>query len=83
MKLAVKKEEGRIPGGGFHYLLIPKRMESPEEAEIWEFTGHVIIDVPSEVGERLLKESGQRLKHEVEVAHYAERALAGLDRTQS
>lgn len=78
MKLAVRKDEGSIPGAGFHYMLMPLRLEGPNkvaDADILALTGHVIIEVSDEVGERLLKEAVAALNHQVEVATLAEKAL--------
>ncbi len=78
MKLAVMKQEGSIPGGGFHYMLMPRLDRENEEkaAELWGMMGHVIIDVPAEVGERLLSEAGAALRHQCEVAVLTEKSLA-------
>lgn len=76
MKLAVMKMPGHIPGGGFHYCLVPKRLESDSEAAIWQLMGHTVIEVSAEVGERLLASAVAALNHQVEVAYLTEKALA-------
>lgn len=75
MKLAVRKEEGRVPGGGFHYLLAPIRFESDSHARLWELMGYIVIDVDNVTGERLLAEAGAALKHQCEVAVITEDQL--------
>lgn len=74
VKLAVRKEEGRIPGGGFHYMLHPMIMESDFEAECFERMGHVIIEVPKEKGEQLVKAACAALAHQMEVAVFTDAA---------
>jgi hypothetical protein len=66
--LAVRKEEGRIPGGGFHYLTHP--IAIPEvEIMLWNLMGYELIEVDDEKGTRLLKEATVALRHQVEVAY--------------
>lgn len=79
MKLAVMKMPGHVPGGGYHYLLMPMYLEGPKAVanpEIMRMQGHIIIDVPNEHGERLLKEGGAALTHQCEIASLTEEALA-------
>jgi len=68
MRLAVRKEEGSVPGGGFHYLLHPIAMTSDAESEIFRLMGHIIIEVDDGLGGRLLADAGCALRHQVEVA---------------
>lgn len=72
MKLAIKKDEGSIPGGGFHYMLHPFRIPD-EEAPLWSAIGYQVVGVGEEKGQRLLKEAGDALRHQVEVAFLYER----------
>lgn len=74
MKLAVKKEEGRVPGGGFHYMTHPMAMHDDFEAECYARMGYVIIEVSQEVGEKLIKGAGAALGHQMEVAYHADKA---------
>jgi hypothetical protein len=68
VKLAVRKMEGSIPGGGFHYLLHP--FEVPErEAPLWSGMGYELVDVEDTKGERLLGEAREALRHQLEVAY--------------
>lgn len=76
MKLAVRKEEGSIPGGGFYYMLHPLSMKSDVEAAIMEQTGHVIIEVSDDHGVRLLASACAALSHQVEVAFIVEETLS-------
>lgn len=76
MLLAVRKEEGRIPGGGFHYLLMPMQIESDFQAECFRLMGHIIIEVPDQEGERLIKDAGKSIHHQCEVAVYTDAAEA-------
>lgn len=69
MKLAVRKEEGSVPGGGFHYLLHPIAMKSDAEGEIFRLMGHVLIEVEEARGEQLLGEARAALRHQVDVAY--------------
>lgn len=76
MKLVVMKMPGHIPHGGFHYCVVPKRMEDANEHLLWELQGHVVVEVSEEHGERLLKEAGAALCHQIEVATLTEKKLA-------
>ena len=69
MRLAVRKEEGRIPGGGFHYLLHPLEVAPGQEEKIYASIGYNIVDVPDATGARLLSEACAALRHQMEVAH--------------
>ncbi len=80
MKLAVKKDGGEMQGlGGYHYILMPIRFGQPGmewmAPEVWEMMGHTIIEVEDEVGERLLKQSADALRHQYEVAVLTEAAI--------
>jgi hypothetical protein len=75
MKLAVRKEEGAIPGGGFHYMLHPMKMTSEFEAEMYRLMGYIIIEVPETIGEEYLDQARQALRHQLEIAHLAEKSL--------
>jgi hypothetical protein len=66
--LAIRKEEGRIPGGGFHYLTHPIEIPAPE-APLWDLMGYELIELDREKGERLLREASAALVHQVEVAY--------------
>lgn len=68
MKLAVKKEPGRVPGTGYNYFLFPMI----PDLNFLELMGYIIIEVPVVVGERLLKEAGEALRHQCEIAVYAD-----------
>jgi hypothetical protein len=74
MKLAVRKEPGHIPGGGFHYMLFPMKMESDFHAHAFALMGYIIVETSEEDGERLLKEARAALKHQCEVALMADAA---------
>ena len=69
MKLAVKKEPASIPGAGFNYFLFPLM---PDQNSFLELMGYVIIEVPVVVGDRLLREAGEALRHQCEIAVYAD-----------
>ena len=71
MKLAIKKDEGSIPGAGFHYMLHPCQVED-QLAGFWRQIGYTVVDVPEERGKRLLQEAGAALRHQLEVAHLCE-----------
>jgi len=66
--LAVKKDEGSVPMGGFHYMLHPIEMRSPEEAQIFQFMGYVIVEVDAAWGKKLVAEAHAALAHQVQVA---------------
>lgn len=68
MKLAVRKEEGIIPGSGFHYSLHPFPMKDDFEAVVFEKMGYHIIELGDEDGKRLCSEAGKALMHQIEVA---------------
>lgn len=72
MKLAVRKEPGIIPGSGFHYMLFPIAMKDDFEVECFRLMGHVIIEVPNDQGEKLLKEGRAALGHQIEIAKIAD-----------
>lgn len=77
MKLAVKKDHGSIPGGGFHYMLHPMKLEPEEmQAAVFELMGYHIIDVDEPTGERLIASARAALNHQIEVATLTERALS-------
>jgi len=72
MKLAVKKEPGFIPGGGFHYMMHPMKFESDQQAAVYELMGYNIVTVDEATGERLLEQARAALSHQVEVAYLTE-----------
>lgn len=72
MKLAIKKEEGSVPGGGFHYMLHPFEVDQP--ADFWRQIGYVVVDVPEEQGQRLLQEARQAMRYQLEIAYLCEAA---------
>ncbi len=75
MKLAVMKDtSGRVPMGGFHYMLMPIKLEDDMQAEIYKLMGHIIIEVPDEKGEQLIKAACATLQHQLEVAVFADAA---------
>lgn len=74
VKLAVKKEEGRIPGGGFHYMLMPMRIEDAFQASAFERMGNIIIEVTDERAEELIKQAGEAMMHQLNVAVLADAA---------
>lgn len=69
MKLAVRKDEGSVPGGGFHYFLHPIEMQSNVEAQLFGVMGYVLIEVEEERGKALLTEAREALRHQVDVAY--------------
>jgi hypothetical protein len=73
VKLAVRKEEGTIPGSGYHYFLYPIEMENDAQAEVFRMMGHIVIEVADDVGARLIREAAAALFHQVEVAWLAEK----------
>lgn len=75
MKIAVKKEVGSVPGGGFHYMLHPIKMQGDFEAQIYEQIGYIVFDVIDSEGERMLLEAGSALKAQLEVAYATEKFL--------
>ncbi len=74
MKLAVRKEEGSIPGAGFHYNLHPIEMRNDLETEIFQRMGYIIIEVPEKKGAQLIKAACAALSHQIEVAVFADAA---------
>lgn len=75
MKLAVRREPSHIPLAGFHYMLFPIKMECDSQAAIYQQMGHIIIEVDTLKGERLLSEGAQALRHQIEIAYLAEQTL--------
>lgn len=75
-KLAVRKEPGIIPGGGYHYMLHPIAMKSDQEAAIFETIGYVIIEVDDAHAAKLLDNARAAINHQVEVAVLTEKALS-------
>lgn len=76
MKLAVRKDaSSNVPAGGFHYMLHPQAMAGDMGAAVYEQMGYIIIEVPDEVGTRLIAGAVEALKHQVQVACLAEHAL--------
>lgn len=82
MKLAIRKEEGSIPMGGYHYNLVPLKFESDREASLWGLLGYIIIEVTEEEGLRLLREAGAALRHQVEVAFITERMISESNKSK-
>lgn len=80
MKLAVRKETGEIPGSGFHYFLLPIKLESDFQAAAFEQMGHIIIEVDADKAEALLDQARLALRHQIEIAHLAE--AARVDRSK-
>jgi hypothetical protein len=76
MKLAVRKEPGTVPGGGFHYMLHLMAMESDAQAAVFEMIGYQITEVGDDEGARLLRDAGKALFHQVEVAWLVENQKA-------
>lgn len=74
MKLAVRKEQGAIPGGGFHYMLHIEPMPTAVEAAIFDKMGYIVVDVSDETGARLLEQARAALLHQVEIAVLADAA---------
>lgn len=72
MKLAVRKEEGSIPGGGFHYMLHPLAMNSEFECAVFAQMGYIIFEVPDDKGAQLIKAACAALSHQLEVAVFAD-----------
>lgn len=73
VKLAVRKDEGSVPGGGYHYCLFPKVIENDVEAQMFRMMGFILIEVPNDQADRLLAEAGAALRHQVEIAVLAEK----------
>jgi len=76
VKLAIRKEEGRIPGGGFHYFLAPHQELGEQDARLWAALGWIVVEVDQARGERLLSEAGGALRHQFEIARLADAAEA-------
>lgn len=73
MKIAIKKDEGNIPGGGYHYMTFPVPMETQGMHSVaFKMMGYEIIEVDDVLGEKIIKEARQALAHQVEVAHLYE-----------
>lgn len=72
MKLAVKKALGEIPGSGYHYLLMPKRMENEQEHQLWAAMGFLIIEVDEKKGMELIEDACAALRHQIEIAFLTE-----------
>ncbi len=76
MKLAVRKEEGQIHGAGYHYFLAPHRLTEPDAA-MWGLLGWHIVEVDDARGERLIREAGEALRHQFEIACLADAPKGG------
>lgn len=74
MKLAVKKEPGSIPLAGYHYYVIPIEL-SDDQAALFELTGHIIIEIENTVGQRIVEDACKALRHQCEIANFAEKEL--------
>ena len=72
MRIAVKKDEGSVPGGVFHYMLHPNAMATDGEAAIFHAIGYHVLSVNNLTGERLLKEARETMRHQVEIAYLTE-----------
>lgn len=68
IKLAVRKEEGSIRGGGFNYFLHPLKMDNDASAEIFRLMGYIIVEVGETRGEELIVQARAALHHQIEVA---------------
>ncbi len=75
MEIAVRKEEGSIPGTGYHYLMHPIKFENEFQAACYEQMGYVVFDVADTLGEELLVQARQALCHQIQVAHLCEKAI--------
>lgn len=75
MILAVRKDVGGIPGGGFHYMLHPFAMADEREAQIFQMMGYNIIYVTISKGEELLKEAIAALNHQLDIAERVESSI--------
>lgn len=67
-RLAVRKDEGSIVGGGFHYMLHPIVMHSVQEEGVFALMGYSIIEVEDAFATDLITAARAALKHQVEVA---------------
>lgn len=74
--LAVRKDQGSVIGGGFHYMLHPIELKDEFEAECFQMMGHDVFLVKKSIGERLLKSAREALRHQIEVATLTEQAIA-------
>lgn len=77
MKLAIRKEEGVIPLSGFHYMLFPMALSTEVQAEMFKLMGYIVVEVEQDVGERLIQQAGNAIRHQVEVALICERNPRG------
>lgn len=68
MLIAVKKEEGSIPGGGFHYMTLPKPLEGYQLAMMWRAMGWEVIDVDDAIGKQIIEGAEKALAHHWMVA---------------
>lgn len=69
-KLAIRIDtSGTVPMGGNHYMLHPVIMADDFEARSYYAMGHTIVEVEDAEAERLVKEAGQALAHQIEVAN--------------
>ncbi len=75
MLVAVRKEEGSIPGTGFHYLMYPIKFTNEMEPKFFELMGYIVFEVNDELGEELLRQARAALSHQVQVAHLCEGAI--------
>lgn len=67
-KLAVMVDfSGKVPLGGNHYMLFPKKL-GVQESEIFRLMGYEIIEVDEIEADRLIDQAGAALNHQVEVA---------------
>lgn len=71
-KLAVMKEEGRLLGGGYHYMLFPAEIKDDFQAKIYKHMGHIIIEVEPEQAKELLEGARLAMKHQIEIAVIAD-----------
>ena len=74
MKLAIKKRADILPDN-FHYFLHPIPFQNDFEPQLFSQMGYIIVDVDDETGNRMLEESRSSLRHQLEVAHLAERKI--------
>lgn len=76
MKLAIRREIGSVPGGGYHYFLFPAALDVEPlnmQSEHLKMVGHIIIEVDDKRGEELLADSRIALKHQCEIAILADK----------
>ncbi len=75
IEIAVKKEPGHLPGGGFHYMTFPMAMgEHGMDARAFRMMGYIIVEVDKSVGLRLLEQARAALQHQLEIAVLADAA---------